>query len=79
MPALYGLMRGTPIRILDGILGTTIEILKNGTIDELFPMMVERENIPVIFNFDVEVINFLILKPKINKITMKSAESVQKM
>ena len=56
MPAIYGLIRGTPKRLLDGLIGTTLRMLKKGTIDELFPLMVEKENIPVLFNFDVEVI-----------------------
>ena len=55
-PAIYGLIRATPKRILDGLLGTPLQMLKKGTIDQLFPMMVEKEDIPVIFNFDVEVI-----------------------
>ena len=54
-PAIYGLIRGTPKRILEGLLATPLKLLKKGTIDQLFPLMVEREDIPVIFNFDVEV------------------------
>ena len=42
--------------MLDGLLGTSLRLLKKGTIDELFPLMVKKENIPVLFNFDVEVI-----------------------
>ena len=34
---------------------TELKSLKNGTIDEIFELMVNEENIPVKFYFDVKV------------------------
>ena len=56
LPAMYGLIWGTPRLLADFILGSEIKNLKKGAIDELFPKMVEKENIPVKFYFDVKVI-----------------------
>ena len=55
VPALYGLIWGTPMKLFDGLTGVGVKALKEGSIDELFPMMVKDQNIPVKFNFDVKV------------------------
>ena len=54
-PTIYGLIWGTPRILVDSLMRTELKSLKNGTIDEIFELMVNEENIPVKFYFDVKV------------------------
>ena len=54
VPTLYGLIWLTPKLLIDTFTGVGLKNLKKGSMDEVFPLMVQDQNIPVIFNFDVK-------------------------
>ena len=53
VPAIYALIFVTPRPLFEVMLGIGIRTFKHNTIGQLFPKMVEDENLNVIFNFDV--------------------------
>ena len=53
VPAIYGLIWATPRVLFDLLLNRASKALKNKSIAQLFPKMVEDENLDVVFNFDV--------------------------
>ena len=57
MPLIYGLIWATPQTVLDSLTGN-IFFLTEGSIQELFPIMVEDKGIKVLFNFEAIVSEF---------------------
>ena len=55
VPTLYGLIWATPQALFDMLTLKGVKSLKEGTIDEIFPLMVKDKNIQVKFHFDVKV------------------------
>ncbi len=54
-PALYGFIWGTPRLILDVLVPGQVKYLKTAAISDLFPKLIEDQDIPVKFNFEVVV------------------------
>ena len=57
-PAVYGMIWATPTLLVDG-LAATVKLLPSGALSELFPLLIEDQDIPVMFNFEVNVKLFL--------------------
>ena len=52
-PVIYGLIWATPRVLFDRAIGIGSKALKNKSIGQLFPKIVEDEDLEVVFNFNV--------------------------
>ena len=54
LAAIYGNIWTQPIAMADIFVNGGLS-LKQGALDDIFPKMIEEENIPIKYNFEVEV------------------------
>ena len=55
LPAIYLFLFMNPELLMENFLSPPIGTMKDRTIDEVFPIMVQDQNIKTIFNFEVNV------------------------
>ena len=55
LPAIYLFLFMNPELLMENFLSPPIGTMKDRTIDEVFPIMVQDQNIKTIFNFEVTV------------------------
>ena len=67
VPVIYGLIKVTPRTLLETVLGIGVKTFRHNTIGQLFPKIVDQEDLKVIFNFNVVGI-----KSKLGKLEVES-------